>query len=212
MCNFYTNRGFAHRNHQLCNSHRHLPLQPHTMTTEYEKLQQAVFARLTTSKSVKSIAQRTIVSLNRLKFYVWQWKSVHGTDKTQKAQKVKVSVNPVGSSTVPTPKEEECVLEVVNHFIERCMPLARGEMLYSVQDFVRLLSASRQQDMTNKDGRLYDIWLRQFLRRHPELEVSKPHEMEGRRVTDLATENVGIHIARFKTRINGYGIERRNKV
>lgn len=124
---FYPNRGHRPSSPSVVQCPQPFPSSTAHCDHCIQKASTSHFSSPCNSKYVAHISQRFNVSPNPLKFYDLNWKSVYGTEKPQDAQQVNVSIKSGDRLTVITQEEEERVLEVVNHFIERCTSLTHDK-------------------------------------------------------------------------------------
>lgn len=172
----------------------------------------AVFERLTTAKSFRTISKEHNFSPTRIKMAFREYVLSQPAAQPTSPSDLDLVCRPNGRPRALLPEEEDLILSVAEYYISLNTPLSRTDVMNLVEDVVTILPMSRRESIPFKNGRPSSTWLTGFLNRHKEFVMCRPVETEDVRVVALTTEAVGKHIARVKAAMNRYGIRHARQI
>ena len=172
----------------------------------------AVYDKTTTNETYLHVANKHNVEVNRLKWACYKYGQVQTESQSKCPQDIIKPQKRVGRPCILTFEEETKIYETTKYFADMCTPLTRNDLCDLLQETIKLLPMSRQQQIKFKDNRSSHKWVTKFLIRHPDLAPKSMKCVESKHVTAITKHNIGTHIARINAVVNRYNIRDSNRI
>ncbi|PXF44948.1 hypothetical protein BWQ96_05312 [Gracilariopsis chorda] len=117
-----------------------------------------------------------------------------------------------GRKTIFTSEEEQLIKASVLSFSHCGTPLSRNCLKDLVQHYVRSLPQQRKTKLPFRNDRPGDGFVRNFIRRHPDLSLKRRSQLEKPRQLAMSPTNLAKHFARLKQVFKEYKITKPEQV
>ena len=176
------------------------------MADEYRRLQEAIFERFESTTPWGRLATKYRVGSGIIRRSYDLWSAEYPETQPQSSNEKKFVRRSPGRPCKLKFEEEMVITDAITQYAENNAPLSRSGVRDLVQDYVEMLSISRQQQVNFTENRPSDSWIDDFMVRH-NLQCTSVQIIEDKRVNAVSPKNITEHLARVQSTIDRYHIK-----